>query len=59
MGRLWKTYILDRRLHRRAEALELYGQVVENERLGINYREFAEMRIAEITTGDESGEEIE
>jgi tetratricopeptide (TPR) repeat protein len=53
------AYILDRRLHRRAEALELYGQVVENERISINYREFAEMRITEITTGDESGEEIE
>jgi len=53
------AYILDRRLHRRAEAMELYQQVVENERLGINYREFAEMRIAEITTGDDSGEEIE
>jgi tetratricopeptide (TPR) repeat protein len=52
------AYILDRRLHRRAEALELYQQVVKNEGLGINYREFAEMRIAELTKSDESSEDI-
>jgi len=53
------AYILDRQLHRMAEALELYRQVVENEGLSINYREFAEMRIAEITKSDEISEDIE
>lgn len=43
------AYILDRRLHRRAEALELYRQVVEQEGLKDSYREFAEMRIAELS----------
>ncbi len=52
------AYILDRRLHRMAEALELYREVVENEGLSINYREFAEMRITEITKS-ESSEDIE
>jgi tetratricopeptide (TPR) repeat protein len=53
------AYVLDRRMHRMAEALELYRQVVENEGLSINYREFAEMRIAEITKSDEGSEDIE
>jgi tetratricopeptide (TPR) repeat protein len=53
------AYILDRRLHRRAEALELYRQVVKNKGLNINYREFAETRIAEITKSDEGSEDIE
>jgi len=57
-ARFKAAYILDKRLHRRAEALELYQQVVENERLSINYREFAEMRIAELTESDESSEDI-
>jgi len=52
------AHILDRQLHRIAEALELYRQVVKNENLSINYREFAEMRIAEITKSDESIEDI-
>lgn len=41
--------ILDKHLHRRAEALELYRQVVEQEGLRDSYREFAEMRIAELS----------
>jgi tetratricopeptide (TPR) repeat protein len=52
------AYILDRRLHRRAEAIELYQEVIENKGLSINYREFAEMRITEITTSDEESEDI-
>lgn len=52
------AYILDRRLHRRAEAIELYQEVVENKGLSINYREFAEMRITEITKSDEESEDI-
>ena len=50
------AYILDRRLHRMADALELYKEAVEDEGLGYNYREFAQMRIAELT---KSGEKVE
>ncbi len=48
------AYILDRHLHRRAEALELYRQAVKNESLSFNYKEFAETRIEELTKSDES-----
>ncbi len=51
------AYNLDRRLHRRAEALELYQQAVKNENLSINYRAFAEKRIKELTRSDQGGEE--
>lgn len=47
------AYILDRRLRRYAEALELYQQAVKTEGLFRSYKEFAQMRIAEITRGDE------
>jgi len=50
------AYILDRRLHRYAEALELYQQAIKKEGLFRGYKEFAEMRIAEITRGDEEVE---
>jgi tetratricopeptide (TPR) repeat protein len=50
------AYILDKRLHRRDEALELYRQAVENENLSYNYWTFAEKRITELTLSDESGE---
>ncbi len=50
------AYILDRRLHRRAEAMELYQQAIKEEGLWPSYREFAEMRIAEFTKGDEGSE---
>lgn len=53
-ARFKAAYVLDKYLHRRAEALELYQQVVENEGLSINYREFAEKRITELTKSDES-----
>ncbi len=42
--------LLDVHLHRRSEALELYRQVVEQEELKDSYREFAEKRIAELST---------
>ena len=42
------AYILDKRLHRRAEALELYQQAVEKESLRDSYKEFAEKRIGEL-----------
>jgi len=50
------AYILDRRLHRRAEALALYQQAIKREGLFRGYKEFAEMRIAELTKGDEESE---
>lgn len=50
------AYILDRRLHRRAEALELYQKAVKREGLSRAYRDFAEERINELTSS-EKGEE--
>jgi tetratricopeptide (TPR) repeat protein len=50
------AYILDRRLHRRSEAMELYQQAIKKEALWPSYREFAEMRIAEFTKDDEGSE---
>ena len=51
------AYILDKRLHRRAEALALYQQAVKKENLSNNHREFAEKRIIELTKSDERLEE--
>ena len=48
------AYILDRQLHRRAEALQLYQQAVKREGLSYNYKEFAEKRIGELTKSDEN-----
>jgi tetratricopeptide (TPR) repeat protein len=50
------AYILDRRLARRDEALELYKRALEREGLSRNYREFAEKRISEMTASDEGDE---
>jgi hypothetical protein len=47
------AYILDRRLHRRDEALELYRQVVADEAVPRTYKEFAQTRIQELTKGEE------
>lgn len=47
------AYVLDRRLHRRAEALELYQQAVEDGILPQNYKEFAESRIKALTKSEE------
>lgn len=49
------AYILDRYLHRRAEALGLYQQAVKNKNLNTNYKTFAEKRIYELT---QSGEDV-
>ena len=49
--------ILDRHLHRRAEALELYHQAVKREGMSRSYRDLAEMRITELTKSDEVVEE--
>ncbi len=43
------AYVLDRHLHRYNEALELYQQAVNDEKLGFSYKTFAETRIAELT----------
>jgi len=56
-ARFKAAYILDEHLHRRAEALELYQQAVEKEKLSKNCKEFAEKRIAELTKTGESLEE--
>jgi len=50
------AYILDKHLHRRKEALELYQQAVEDLGLKSGYREYAENRIMELTQIDESVE---
>ena len=47
-----EAYVLDRKLHRRAEALEVYKEALKNENLSFNYRNFAEERIAEFTKSD-------
>jgi len=43
------AYVLDRKLHRYNEALELYQQAVTDEKLGFSYKTFAETRIQELT----------
>ena len=55
-ARFRAAYILDRRLYRRAEALELYQQVVEKEGQYIQYKEFAQNRIKALTKSGEGGE---
>ena len=55
-ARFKTAYILDTRLHRRAEALGLYQEAVEKENLKKSYRDFAEKRINELSS---SGEVLE
>lgn len=43
------AYILDNRLHQRAEALELYRQLVDDQNLSVGYREYVKLRIEELT----------
>ncbi len=45
--------ILDKRLHQRTEALELYRQVIGDEAVPQTYRDFAQIRINELTKGEE------
>jgi len=52
-ARFKAAYILDKKLHRRAEALQLYRQAVEKGSLKKSYKEFAENRIKELTQSDE------
>jgi tetratricopeptide (TPR) repeat protein len=51
------AYILDQRLHRRAEALPLYQQALGNEKLSKKNKKFVEKRIDELTKGGGSLEE--
>jgi len=55
-ARFKAAYILEKRLHRRAEALELYQQVVEKEGRYGKYKGFAEKRIKKLTKSDEGVE---
>jgi len=47
------AYLLDRKLHQRAEALGLYLQAVKDEALAENYREFAITRIEALTQSEQ------
>jgi len=51
------AYILDKKLYRRAESLELYQQAVKKGNLSDSYKEFAGERIKELTKSDERLEE--
>lgn len=46
------AYILDRRMSQKAEALELYQEAVKQPTLSRSYKEFTQMRIAEIRQGE-------
>lgn len=48
-ARFKAAYILDRKLHRRAEAVPIYQQALKSDRLSDNYRNFAKNRLQEIT----------
>jgi len=54
-ARFKAAFVLDKRLHRRAKALELYQQAVKREGLKESYKEFAEKRIKELTKSGEDG----
>lgn len=47
------AYVLDRRLHQREEALELYQEVVNDEVIPKYYKDFAKTRIAVLTKDEE------
>ncbi len=53
------AFILDNRLFRRTEALELYRIAVNRQAMFVNQREFAEKKIKDLTRSDESPEEIQ
>lgn len=52
-ARFKAAFILDKRLHRRAEALQLYQQAIEKEAIHHDLRDFAEKRIKELSEGKE------
>lgn len=47
------AYVLDRKLHQREEALQLYQEVLKDEVLSPHYKEFAERRIRVLTKIEE------
>jgi len=47
------AYLMDRKLSRMQEALELYKMAVNQKELPANYKEFAQIRIAEITASEQ------
>ncbi len=51
-----RAYILDRKLHRMAEALEGYREAAETEGLYRSYKDFAKMRIEELTQSDKESQ---
>jgi tetratricopeptide (TPR) repeat protein len=53
------AYILDEKLSRRAEALELYQQAIQKEHLGKEQMSAADARVAELTKRDETIKEDE
>ena len=52
-ARFKAAYVLDKRLHRRGEALELYQQAVEMQAEHKKWKEYAEKRIRKLTKSDE------
>ena len=52
-ARFKAAYVLDEYLHRRAEALELYQQALQKEKLSEEQKELVEKRIAELTKSGE------
>ncbi|MBN2457267.1 MAG: hypothetical protein JXB29_12145 [Sedimentisphaerales bacterium] len=55
-ARFKAAYILDRHLHRRLEALELYQQSIAKEQLLPKYKEFAQGRVKDLTSGVRTSE---
>ncbi len=53
-ARYKSAYILDRYLHRRLEAVELFNEALEKERLSSTSREYAQKRIDKLTKSDET-----
>jgi tetratricopeptide (TPR) repeat protein len=49
-ARFKAAYTLDRKMHRRAEALDLYRQALKSDRLSDNYRRFAQDRVEKFTS---------
>jgi len=55
-ARFKAAYILDTAMARRDQALELYRQSLEKESLSQNYRDYIQMRIADITRSEKEAE---
>jgi tetratricopeptide (TPR) repeat protein len=55
-ARFKAAFILDSRLHRRAEALQLYQEAIVKEAQYADYKAFAERRIQELSSSDKPGQ---